>query len=273
MLLECVCMKIYDFEYAKTTSFAFDDNYCLSKDTCVNVEPKHMHEFYELSYTYQGEGVHVINGISYHVKPGSLILFSKLDNHSFYSIDNLSMINCCFVSTQELKNFPIGEKTLIVSLNEHQVKEIDAIFKILEIELTNKEKNYRTIISSNIDIIFTIMTRVKDDQIATDPIWGNLLAHVLENFKTVTLQDALDIMGMSKSYFCRKFKNQFSVSFLTYVNQIRIQYAQRLLTSTNLSVGQIAEKSGYGSNVCRFYEDFKKFTNTTPHKFKIQKFE
>ena len=260
-------MKIYNFEYAKITSYAFDDNYCLSQDAWVHIEPKHMHEFYELSYTYQGEGVHVINGISYHVKPGSLILFSKLDNHSFYSIDNFSMINCCFVSTKELKKFPIGEKTLIVSLNDHQVKEIDAIFKILEIELTNKEKNYRTIISSNIDIIFTIMTRDKENQIATDPIWGNLLAHVLENFKTVTLQDALNIMGMSKSYFCRKFKEITGCTVNTYINMQRISYTKELFMSGVKSVAEVAVESGF-NNATYFSQTFRKYVRCSPGEYK-----
>lgn len=251
--------------------YAYDDNYCLSRDDWVHVEPIHKHDFYELSYTYCGEGVHVINGVAYPVKAGSLILFSKMDNHSFYSVDNFSMINLCFQSTNDLPHFPIYDKTLIVSLMPDQLREVNSIFKIIEIELNRKESEYKKIVTNNIDTILTIMTRDKNSRIFTDQMWGDLLVFVFENFPTVTLQDALNIMGMSKSYFCRKFKQQFSVSFLTYVYQLRIQHAQRLLTSTNLTVGKIAEQVGYGSNICRFHEDFKKFSNTTPHKYKQQK--
>lgn len=263
-------MKTFTFEDAINLSYANDDTYCLSRDNWIHVEPTHMHDFYELSYTYQGEGVHVINGVAYPIKAGTLILFSKMDNHSFYSIDNFSMINCCFKSSAPFRNFPIDEETFIVSLNRNQTKEVEAILKILEIELSHKESDYKTIVESNIDSILAIMNRHKLNRISRDPIWGDLLAFVLENFQTVTLQDALDIMGMSKSYFCRKFKKQFSTSFLTYVNRIRIQHSQRLLTSTNLTIEKIAELSGYGSNTCRFHEDFKKFIGITPHKYKVQ---
>lgn len=261
-------MKIFSYEYAAELSYCYDDNYCLSRDDWVHVEPIHMHEFYELSYTYQGEGVHVINGVAYHVKAGSLILFSKMDNHSFYSVDNFSMINCCFKSSAELRHFPIEEQTLIVSIDEERAKEVDSIFNIIEVELNHKENDYRRIVASNIDTLLTIMNRNKLERITADPIWGDLLAFVLENFQTVTLQDALNIMGMSKSYFCRKFKSQFSISFLTYVNRLRIQHSQRLLTSTNHTIEKIAELSGYGSNICRFHEDFKKFSGITPYKYK-----
>lgn len=264
-------MTIITFEEAINMSYAYDDNFCLSRDNWVHVEPIHMHDFYELSYTYQGEGVHVINGVAYPVKSGTLILFSKMDNHSFYSVNNFSMINCCFKSTSDFRRFPIDEETLIVSLNREQSKEVDAILKVIEVELNLKDSDYKQIVSSSIDTVFAIMNRYKLNRITTDPIWSDLLAFVLENYQTVTLQDALNIMGMSKSYFCRKFKKQFSVSFLTYVNRLRIQHSHRLLTSTNYTIEKIAELSGYGSNTCRFHEDFKKFSGTTPHKYKMQK--
>lgn len=250
-------------------SYASDDNFTLSRDNWGNIEPAHMHEFYELSYTYRGEGVHIINGVAYHIKAGSLILFSKMDNHSFYSIDNFSMINCCFKNIEVFKNFPL-EETLIVSLSREQIQEINSIFKIIEIELKLKESGYKQIVASNLDTVFTIMMRHKTNRITTDPVWGKLLNFVIENFQTVTLQDALDIMGMSKSYFCRKFKKRFSLSFLTYVNKLKIQHSQRLLTSTNFTIEKIAELSGYGTNVCRFHEDFKKYVGITPHKYKIK---
>ncbi len=264
-------MRVYDFNYALAYSYAKGDSVCLSLDARAQAEPLHRHEYYELSYIYHGKGVHVINGISYPVEKGSLILMSKKDSHSFYSLNEFSMINCCFISRKKLNYFPVDESTSIISLNEDTEKEVEAIIKTIEIELKQKEKNYEYVIQSSIDLLLLLFNRSSNSKITAEPIWSDLLAYISDNYATVTFQDALKIMNMSKSNFCRKFRNQFSVSFLTYVNQIRIKSAQRLLTTTNMTLSEISEQIGYGSNLCRFHEDFKKFTNTTPHKYRNNK--
>lgn len=262
-------MKSYSFSYAIMLSYAASENFCLSRDNWAQTEPVHTHEFYEMSYVYHGKGIQVINGISYPVEKGSLILFSKKDNHSFHSIDEFSMINCCFTTRSGLNYFPAGDSALLISLTPELMEEVEAILKIIEIELTHKQSDYESVVRNYVDSLLLLITRRSENQISADPIWGDLLSYISENYDTVTLQDAMGIMGMSKSYFCRKFKKEFSVSFLTFVNRIRIQNAQRLLTSTNLTIAEIAEQVGYGSNLCRLHEDFKKFTNTTPHKYKM----
>lgn len=264
-------MRVYSFDFAVGTGYASCENFCLSRDDWAQIEPVHMHDFYELSYVYHGKGVHVINGVSYPVEKGALILLSKKDNHSFHSIEEFAMINCCFTTRNGLNYFPLGDSALLVTLTPELIEEVESILKIIEIELNQKENGYESIVKNYVDSLLLIITRRSENQISADPIWGDLLAYISENFDSVTLQDAMRIMKMSKSYFCRKFKEQFSVSFLTYVNRVRIHHAQRLLTSSNLTISEIAEQTGYGSNVCRLHEDFKKFTHTTPHKYKTER--
>ena len=67
-----------------------------------------------------------------------------------------------------------------------------------------------------------------------------------------------------------RFKKNFSLSYLTYVNQLRIEEAKRLLASTNYTIPEISEKIGYGANICRFYQDFNKYAETTPNKFRTK---
>lgn len=261
-------MRVYTFDYASRYSFAKGKNVCLSRDAWAKAEPTHKHDYYELCFIYHGNGIHVINGISYPIDDSALILFSKSDSHSFYSLDEFSMINCCFVSRKNLNFFPIDNSTSIISLTNDTKIEVESIIKTIEIELQQKGSNYEYAVQNCIDLLLLILNRSSENKIARDPIWSDLLAFISENYAHVNFQDAINITNMSKSNFCRKFKEHFSVSFLTYVNQIRIQQAQRLLTSTNLTLPEISEQVGYGSNLCRFHEDFKKFTNTTPHKYK-----
>lgn len=263
-------MKIYNFDETTCFGNANDDSYAFTWDHCTDPATEHMHEYYELTFTFRGEGVQIINGDAYPTKIGSIILFSKKDRHYFYSTNNLAMINFCFKDTKNLVRFPNNDSAIIVNLSNEHTREVKSILKVIETELQYKYSDYKEIISHNIDSIFTIMSRYSTLQVSTESMWSELLTYVFEHFDTVTLQDAMDITKMSKSYFCRKFKKDFSVSFLTYVYQLRIEQAKTLLISTNHTMNEIAMLIGYDTNVCRFHEDFKKFTNTTPHNYRIE---
>ncbi len=263
-------MITQDFKPQLTTDYAASASFFITKEDLSLAAPYRRHSFYEISYITHGKGVHNVNGISYPVEKGDIILFSKSDVHTSHSVKDLEMVNCCFLSIESLNYFPVGSNTLLVSLPKEQMDEVEALLKTIEVELTDKHRHFEHVVQNCIDTILLIMVRQNENKISSDPLWGNLLSYISDNYQNVTLDDATDIMRMSKSYFCRKFKQQFSVSFLTYVNQIRIQQAQKLLNSTDLTIPEISERIGYGANLCRLHEDFKKFTNTTPHKYKMR---
>lgn len=263
-------MKKLSFQTATELSYAVGKNVCLSKNNWYAPEPLHTHEFYELSYVCDGKGIEIINGVSYTVEKGTLILLSERDSHSFYSVERFTVLDCIFNDTRGLKNLPVGGNAIIVSVPPAIEAEVAALLKVIETEIGENADGGESIIKGCIDALLLIMTRKSHNRILSDPIWGELLTYISEHYDSVTLQEATNIMGMSKSWFCRKFKEQFSVSFLNYINNIRIQNAQRLLTTTQLTIPDIAEKIGYGSNLCRLHEDFKKFTGTTPHKYKSE---
>ncbi len=259
-----------NFDHTIEGEYAVGDSVSLSIEELTMELPFHRHSYYEISYVAQGKGVHNVNGISYPVEKGDIILFSKNDIHSCHSVKDLKIITCCFKSIESLNYFPVGSSSMLISLPKEQMEEVEALFKTIEIELNIKDRNFEQVTQNCIDMVLLIMGRQNENKISSDPLWGNLLSYVSDNYHDVTLEDATNIMRMSKSYFCRKFKQQFSVSFLTYVNQIRIQQAQKLLNSSDLTIPEISEKIGYGNNLCRLHEDFKKFTHTTPHKYKMR---
>ena len=61
---------------------------------------------------------------------------------------------------------------------------------------------------------------------------------------------------MKPQYISQLFKNEIGVGFLAYLTSIRMEKAKKLLLSTSLSIGEVAEQSGYG--VPCIYEGFQK---------------
>ncbi|MGI6012588.1 MAG: helix-turn-helix domain-containing protein [Ruminococcus sp.] len=76
-----------------------------------------------------------------------------------------------------------------------------------------------------------------------------------------------EMAGMSISHFSRQFKGATTYSPHEYLVLKRIDYAQGLLYGTNLSVSEIAEKTGYSSET-NFIVSFKKKMGISPSRFR-----
>lgn len=84
--------------------------------------------------------------------------------------------------------------------------------------------------------------------------------HLAENLKLDTLADVAD---MSKYHFSRLFKESVGVPPYRYVVQQRVEAARDLLLSTDLSVVQIALKTGFSSQ-SHLSTAFREHIGTTP---------
>jgi AraC family transcriptional regulator of arabinose operon len=74
-------------------------------------------------------------------------------------------------------------------------------------------------------------------------------------------------LGISVSYFQHLYTTTFDISFQSDLIEIRMEYAKNLIKTTNLTIEQIAEMSGYSSEV-HFYRQFRKKTEMTPIEYR-----
>ena len=72
---------------------------------------------------------------------------------------------------------------------------------------------------------------------------------------------------LNPQYISQLFKNEIGVNFLTYLTNIRMEKAKKLLLSTSLSVAEVADKSGYGDYRV-FTKVFKKSEGITPSQYR-----
>lgn len=63
----------------------------------------------------------------------------------------------------------------------------------------------------------------------------------------LTIGEIADRIGFSEAHFRKRFKEKFGVSPIQYIIDFRLNIAKDLLASTNLSMGEIAEKCGFTS--------------------------
>ena len=72
---------------------------------------------------------------------------------------------------------------------------------------------------------------------------------------------------LNPQYISQLFKSEIGVGFLTYLTNIRMEKAKKLLLSTSLSIAEVAEQSGYGDYRV-FTKVFKKTEGSTPSQYR-----
>lgn len=92
--------------------------------------------------------------------------------------------------------------------------------------------------------------------------------YVKKNYhKPLTLEETADLVCLSPAYFSRIFKDEMTVNFNTYVNQIRVEAARKLLLNESASLADIAVQAGFDGQ-SYFSKVFKKLTGVTPGKYR-----
>ena len=84
-----------------------------------------------------------------------------------------------------------------------------------------------------------------------------------------TVDSMLNFVSMSRSGLQHLYKKTFGVTVMTDVTCAKMQRAKELLSSTRLTVGEIAEQCGYGCTYS-FLRQFKKNCGSTPSDFRKQ---
>lgn len=93
------------------------------------------------------------------------------------------------------------------------------------------------------------------------------LQFILQNFqKQITISDLLQVTNMSNTTFYNSFMLTYRMSFKTYLINVRIGYACRLLIDATKSISEIAYESGF-ENLSNFNRQFKRMKGQTPKEF------
>jgi AraC-like DNA-binding protein len=95
-----------------------------------------------------------------------------------------------------------------------------------------------------------------------------ILEHSLLSFREpITLSEIAAIAHLSEAAFCRYFKKRCQKPYFSYLNELRIGHARQLLSSSWLSIGQIALESGF-SNLSHFHRQFQRLTGVSPLRYR-----
>lgn len=124
----------------------------------------------------------------------------------------------------------------------------------------------RTLASSTYDIS-SVIKESKSRRIA------KVCSYIEEHYEQeIKLSNLAEIIGMSESAFSHFFKKRTNRNFISYLNDVRIGHATRMLFETTNSIAEIAYLCGF-NNISNFNRLFKRSKGQNPSEYRasIQK--
>ena len=255
------------------------------------VRTVHWHDFFELEFVLKGQAIHMLNGKAYPIKPGSLYLLTPADLHTIIpdpscddpviSVMNISFTDALvsdssFVEIQMLPTPLIAEAT---GKNFDDLKYLsDFILEAAKLEGPHAKD---ILMHSFYTIIFMFLRLYHlqhSDRIANTGIdvndreidyIRNAIAYIRYNFQKpdISVSSIASAINLSPNYFGTIFKRHMKKNCLSFVKDMRMDFAKSLLQNTSLTVAEIAQKCGY-TNLPYFVCDFRKTFGNPPQKYR-----
>lgn len=253
----------------------FGYSYTIDKRPSDALDNKHCHDTYEILYVLDGVGRFIVEGTSYEIKPGTLMVIRPFEYHSMdinrehqYERYVLNFSSACLVADalnllNNLMNEEEGSGKLYSAGELSQ--SILPLFERFEIAetLPNEEKNlYIKMLLSEL-VVFLSVSRGKHMVHNERELGARVIRYLNDNIaRDVSLDALAKRFFVSKYYLCRAFKKHNGISVHGYINQKRVMYAKQLIESGETASGA-AYKVGFG-DYSAFYRAYVKMLGKAP---------
>lgn len=159
-----------------------------------------------------------------------------------------------FVIVSGYDDFSYCREALRLQITDYILKpvnyeEFGSCIDQLKISLYNNEVKEKSVVKK--ERVITGITKYMQEHLSED----------------VSLHILSEEFHLNSQYISQLFKNEIGVNFLTYLTNIRMEHAKKLLLSTSLSIAEVSEQSGYGDYRV-FTKVFKKSEGITPSQYR-----
>ncbi len=236
--------------------------------------PLHWHDYYSLDIITDGSGTHSINGKHLTTKKGDLILTTPTDIHNFQTEETLYM--CTFLFTDSVvdkKYFYALKHPHTAHLTEDELRSVLTYFS--EIKKSNEKLRSHPddsletdTVKLNLSLLLILLAKKigKTEQTASSKI-SDLLQYLNMHFREpLTVERVAKNAGLTPAYFSTWFKKNVGMSFVEYINSLRIDYAVSMIKQGHTIIDS-CYASGFGS-LSHFNHTFKSKLGVSPREYK-----
>lgn len=222
--------------------------------------PDHWHTCAELLFVLGGSVEQTVNTTTKILHTGEALLVSSGDVHG-----TLALTDECYVGVVQFQD-PGTHSSLFVPDHEN---ELSSLFTRLHQESTLQLPGYQLLIRGLVLEILGILERYGEPLPSCVPLSAEALKweeyireHLLDG---VSLSSAAAFAGYSESHFSRRFRQLTGMSFRSYLEEVRMNAARKMLLE-GLSLWEISQALGYDGG-SSFSRAFKRKFHQTPRQY------
>ena len=224
-------------------------------------------KFFEFEYIVNGSGTYSIDGVEYKINDNSLYFMTPVNFHSV-NMDNTEFYNVMF--SADMCNIEILSKLFSLSPTVLTVDSTTNVFlcALLDDLCENCDNTrYASLLLETIVYKISSLALYNENKGISSEIRDAEL-YILENFKkNITLFDVAQHALFSESHFSRKFAAETGRTFKKYLSSVRLEYAKKLLTFSDMTVMQICSECGF-DDYPNFIRRFGKSTGMSPLEYR-----
>lgn len=225
----------------------------------------HFHDFYEIEYVIGGNGRCIINETASPCVEGMLFFLTPLDSHTVET-DGAEIINIMF--SEQLVDFRHLEPFLRHSVLKAVCvpQEMRAFVENILTEILMYEDD-PTYSAALMECLLLKLARLVSHTTGNRASSTFLKMHgyIINHYRSdkLNLETVSAHVGLTPSYVSALFKKEMQIGMKAYIQSLRLEYAKKLLISTEESVRQICEESGF-EDYPNFIKQFKAYHKMTP---------
>lgn len=237
----------------------------------------HFHYQHELYYLIQGETKYLVGDDIYHLRPGDFIfvpreVIHKTDSESCLQNERILLSFSDDVFNWETRNV-LDEisRIKLIHIPREALPSAEELLKKIQTEFEENAPYRDTLTRLYILELLTLLCRLRTDVIPPKSDSERMIGEVADYIRShywqdLPLRDLGQQFALSESCLSRKFKAITGMGINEYITNVRIHNAEKLLSTGNYTVTQVAEKCGY-SDSNYFASVFKKIKGVTPLKY------
>ena len=248
--------------------YELDDSVCEAYEVPMGSNSQvHGHHHFLLTFITRGEGVQTLNGKDIPFVENDVFLLSPADFHknTYSSEEGFGYYGVKFHYNfvhSVLSEFSDVEMPIYARPSRHCAEKLRVLFPILieesrqNADVRGREQLLRSALTEILVLILRELPSVKKKE--ANEFSSRALGFLYSNFRSpITVKEAAAFSGYSENYFNTIFRENFGKPFLTYVRDMRLDYARNLLISSEMSETEIALDSGF-SSLAHFSRTFSK---------------
>lgn len=256
-----------------------DIKFALSHDSGSYVAP-HWHNSLELICILSGELEVTVNGDTTLLQTNDILLINSKTLHGTKCVKRNDAILLLFPYPFIKKYIP-NINNLFFTLNtrtnppqlQPELNHVrDLLNQMLSLHMDTQEGNRLRFTSLLFELLYVVHHNFKIELLLSDankrtknldklePIFQYTKAH----YKTpISISEISTVANLQPEYFCRFFKKNMGITYLEYLNEVRLSFIYQGLLTTDLPVTRLLETHGF-TNYKLFRRMFRDHFHGTP---------